>query len=110
MRYSVLDLEGGDRVALRAGDFPPEDVVSTKYYLDGRSRALTTEAPSNVATVEYDAEANPGLVSFIVHFYEETTLVGCPKARLRVEAKGSDDMDLFVLVQKLDAYGTSWEP
>ena len=33
-------------------------------------------------------------------------LVGYPKAHLWVEARGADDMDLFVLVQKLDAYGT----
>jgi hypothetical protein len=33
-------------------------------------------------------------------------MVGYPKARLWVEAKGADDMDLFVLVQKLDAHGT----
>jgi uncharacterized protein len=56
--------------------------------------------------VAYDAEANPGLVSFTVRFTEETVLVGYPKARLWVEAKGADDMDLFVLIQKLDALGT----
>jgi predicted acyl esterase len=33
-------------------------------------------------------------------------LVGYPKAHLWVEARDADDMDLFVLVQKLDAYGT----
>ena len=33
-------------------------------------------------------------------------MVGYPKARLWVEAEGADDMDLFVLVQKLDANGT----
>lgn len=106
VRYSVLDLEGGDRVNLPAAEFPPADVASTKYYLDSRSRALTTEAPSSEATVEYDAESNPGLASFIVRFDEETTLVGYPKARLWVEAKGSDDMELFLLIQKLDTYGT----
>ena len=33
-------------------------------------------------------------------------MVGYPKARLWVEAKGADDMDLFVFVQKLDVHGT----
>ncbi len=51
----------------------------------------------------YDAESNPGLVSFTVRFSEETVLVGYPKAYLWVEAKGADDMDLFVLVQKTPA-------
>jgi predicted acyl esterase len=33
-------------------------------------------------------------------------MVGYPKARLWVEAVNADDMDLFVVVQKLDRHGT----
>jgi uncharacterized protein len=33
-------------------------------------------------------------------------MVGYPKARLWVEARDADDMDLFALVQKLDTYNT----
>ena len=106
VRYSLLDLEGGDRVNLPADQFPPHGVVYTKYYLDGRSRTLRTEAPAEEVTTAYDAETNPGLVSFIARFDEETTVVGYPKARLWVEAKGADDMDLFVFVQKLNVQGT----
>ncbi|MBA0047251.1 CocE/NonD family hydrolase [Mycobacteroides sp. LB1] len=106
VRYAVLDLEGGDRVNVPAGHFPPESVSPTKYYLDGQARALRTEAPADEVTVTYGAQANPGWVSFVVRFDEETVLVGYPKAQLYVEAKGADDMDLFVFVQKLDAHGT----
>jgi predicted acyl esterase len=48
----------------------------------------------------------PNAVSFITRFDVETLLVGYPKAHLWVQARGADDMDLFVLVQKLDAHGT----
>ncbi|WP_199191240.1 CocE/NonD family hydrolase [Amycolatopsis sp. CA-126428] len=106
VRYSLLDLEGGDQVNIAADEFPPNDVTLTKYYLDGRSRVLTTTAPSDEATASYDVAANPDLVSFVTRFDRETVLVGYPKAHLWVEAAGADDMDLFVLVQKLDAYGT----
>jgi uncharacterized protein len=51
-------------------------------------------------------DGNPSAVSFIVRFDTETVLVGYPKAHLWVEARDADDMDLFVLVQKLDAHGT----
>lgn len=54
----------------------------------------------------YTVGFNPDAVSFIARFDTETTLVGYPKATLFVEARESDDMDLFVLVQKLDARGT----
>jgi uncharacterized protein len=106
VRYSLLDLEGGDRVAIGADSFPPSGVVSTKYYLNGRSRALTTDAPADEVPVAYSVGANPSAASFIVRFEQETVLVGYPKAHLFVEARGSDDMDLFVLIQKLDKYGT----
>lgn len=106
VRYSVLDLEGGDQAGVAADAFPPHGVTSTKLYLDARSRTLTTQVPADEASVAYDVASNPAAVSFLVRFDEETVMVGYPKAHLWVEAQGADDMDLFVLVQKLDAYGT----
>ncbi len=106
VRYSVLDLEGGDRLDQAANEFPPQDVTYTKHYLDGGSRTLTAEPPADEATVSYDSESRSASVSFAIRFAEETTMVGYPKARLWVEAESADDMDLFVLVQKLDANGT----
>lgn len=106
VRYSVLDLQGGDQVNLAADQFPPKDVISTKFYLDGRSRTLATTAPTTEAPALYDVGSNPDAVSFVTRFDKETVLVGYPKAHLYVEARGADDMDLFVLVQKLDAHGT----
>ena len=104
VRYSVLDLQGGDRVALAAPAFPPPDVSPVRYYLSGRT--LELEAPSSASTAGYDIGANPDLVSFVTRFAEETILVGYPKAHLWVSADGADDLDLFVLLQKLDAHGT----
>lgn len=106
VRYAVLDLEGGDRVDLAADQFPPLDVIATKYYLDGRSRTLTAISPIASAPAAYTVAANPNAVSFITRFDEETVMVGYPKAHLWVEVRDADDMDLFVLVQKLDKHGT----
>lgn len=106
VRYSILDLEGGDQVEVAADEFPPRESTSTKFYLDGRTRALGAEAPADGVEVAYDVAGNPNAASFITRFDEETTLVGYPKAHLWVEARGADDMDLFVLVQKLDVHGT----
>ncbi|ROS76673.1 CocE/NonD family hydrolase [Cellulomonas sp. PhB143] len=106
VRYSVLDLQGADRVDVPAGQFPPADVAPTRFYLDGNTRGLSTTAPTTEATAGYAVGSTPDDVSFVTRFEEETVLVGYPKARLWVEAKGSDDMDLFVLVQKLDRFGT----
>ncbi len=71
-----------------------------------RTRTLSTSAPESEAEASYTVEANPNAVSFITRFEKETVLVGYPKAHLWVEARDADDMDLFVLVQKLDRFGT----
>ncbi|GGF30701.1 CocE/NonD family hydrolase [Subtercola lobariae] len=109
VRYSVLDLEGGDQVNVAATAFPPDDVEQVKYYLDPRSNALTTEAPTDRTATSYDAESPTDNATFSVTFDAETVIVGYPKAKLFVEADGSDDMDVFVLLQKLDAEGTVLE-
>ncbi|MES3001842.1 MAG: CocE/NonD family hydrolase [Pseudomonadota bacterium] len=106
VRYAVHDFHGGDQVNVAADAFPPKDFVSTKFYLNGMSRMLTTTAPAADASAAYEVASNPNAVSFIARFDKEAVMVGYPKAHLWVEAKGADDMDLFVLIQKLDAQGT----
>ncbi len=106
VQYAVHDFHGGDTVNHPAGAFPPETVTDTRFYLDGISRALTLQTPSQAMTAVYDTASDPALVSFVVRFEAETVLVGYPKAHLWVEAQGADDMDLFVLIQKLDAQGS----
>jgi uncharacterized protein len=106
VRYAVHDFHGGDRLNVAADAFPPKDVVSTKFYLDGGRRTLSTTAPAADVPAAYDVVTNPNAVSFIARFSQATVMVGYPKAHLWVEARGADDMDLFVLIQKLDAQGT----
>lgn len=106
VRYAVHDMKGGDLVLQPAKSFPPEGVANTRFYLDARTRTLGTEAPAQPAEAGYHTGGEPGLVSFVVRFGEETRLVGYPKLSLWVEARGHDDMDLFVLAEKLDAQGS----
>lgn len=105
VRYSLHDFQGGDRVNLPADQFPPKEVSNQKFYLDGRIRNLLPTVPANEIAVTYDTESEHGLASFGIRFDKETVMVGYPKAHLWVEAKGSDDMDLFFMVQKLDQFG-----
>jgi uncharacterized protein len=109
VRYALLDLEGHDRVNVPATSFPPEGFTRVQYFLDGASRALTSQAPASAAVLGYHAVAERDGVSFTVRFDAETEVVGYPKARLWVEADGSDDMDLFVLLEKLNAAGERLE-
>jgi len=105
VRYSVLDLEGGDQTNLPATEFPPTDVKYTKYFLDDATSALTTTVPAAEGSASYDSESESDAASFVVRFDEETELVGYPKAHLWVSAEDYDDLDVFVLLQKLTADG-----
>lgn len=105
VRYALLDMEGGDILNQPANEFPPQDVRYRKFYLDGRTRTLTNEALSQKVKVIIDTQTDPGKASFITRFDKKNIMVGYPKVHLWIEAEGVDDMDLFVLVQKLDAHG-----
>lgn len=109
VRYAVLDLEGGDSVNIPADTFPPADVVSTRYYLDAASQSLTVEIPALAGSASYDGGAEDGRAEFTLRFGGGAEFVGYPKACLWVEAQGSDDMDLFVFVQKLNSDGETLE-
>jgi len=62
------------------------------------------DAPvKNAASVSYDGET--GEVTFDYTFRKDTELTGYMKLRMWVEAKGHDDMDLFVTVKKLSTTG-----
>ncbi|MET0343408.1 MAG: CocE/NonD family hydrolase [Polyangiales bacterium] len=79
-----------------------------KLYLQASGAALSAEAPVAAEAVSYDAVK--GATSFTVRFSEDTQIVGHLTARLYLEAQGADDLDVFVLVEKLDADGTPLIP
>ncbi|WP_375381843.1 CocE/NonD family hydrolase [uncultured Sphingomonas sp.] len=109
VRYAVLDLEGGDRVNETASHFPPADVTLEKYYLDAGPGSLGTQAPTAAASATYDGASADGSASFTIRFDEGAEFVGYPKLRLFVEANGGDDLDVFALLQKLNADGEALE-
>ena len=106
VRYSVLDLKGGDRVNQIADAFPPADCRPTRFYLDAGTSQLQTATPAEAATFAYDSEdAEQGRAVFTLRIDTGTDFIGYPKLRLWVQADGADDMDVFVLLQKVDADG-----
>jgi len=105
VRYSLHDFKGTDRINQIADQFPPAGVTYQKFYLDGRFRRLIPEIIAADVPVTFDTQIYPAFASFMVGFSQETIIVGYPKVHLWVEAKNADDMELFVMVQKLDQFG-----
>lgn len=106
VRYSLLDMEGGDQLNIPTEKFGYGDNIEyTKFYLDGKCRQLNKKASTKEIIAKYDTQGLPGRISFMTTFDEETNLVGYPKLHLYTEVEGTDDADIFVWMQKIDING-----
>lgn len=75
----------------------------TELWLNGGDGSLSSEPVQQENVTTYDAAT--GSIQFDHTFAQDTEITGYSKLRLWVSAQGSDDMDLFVALQKLDADG-----
>lgn len=88
-----------------AAAWPVPDLALTTVYLDARDRCMRSARPQDVAEVTYEATGDGNEAAFTLEFDAPTVVVGSMALRLWVEAEGSDDMDLFVAIEKLDERG-----
>lgn len=79
--------------------FPPANAMLASLALGADGRLGSGAA----GEVRYDARE--GQAVFDLRFDHDTEITGHASLKLWVEADGSDDMDLFVALQKLDAEG-----
>jgi predicted acyl esterase len=104
VRVAVMDPGGEDKVNVPYESWPLPGTEYRKLYLSPENEERGTfadKAPSDEGVVQYDAES--GETTFTIAFQEDTQIVGHALARLFVEADGNDDLDVFALVEKLDA-------
>jgi predicted acyl esterase len=102
VRMAVLDPGGKDRLNLPYSSWPLEQTHYERLYLGDGRRLQTTPATK---AVEASYPATTGESIFTYRFTRETQLTGYLKAHLWVEAKGANEADIFVLVEKLDKDG-----
>ena len=104
VRVDIMDAYDCDYQIRRAEDaFPIKRTEYTKYYLNAVDCTMQPTPPEKTASVSY--EANTGEVCFDMEFTEDTELTGYMFLRLYVEARGHDDMDMFINIQKADKDG-----
>jgi hypothetical protein len=94
-RHGVAEDRAEDEWPLARTDY-------RRLHLDAATGTLRGAASSD-AEARYDAR--DGRLTFDHRFDEATELTGHASLHLWVEADGSDDMDLFVALQKLDRDG-----
>jgi uncharacterized protein len=105
VRVSVLDPGGKDIVNRPEEDWPLPQTRYERLYLDGQSMTLSSTPLPRESAVRYQAGDGQGTAVFTYRFAKDAELVGYPKMHLWVEANGSDDIDLFVYLSKLDENG-----
>ncbi len=103
IRASILDLGGSDDVDVPLDAWPPTDVEPTTWHLDASNATLVDTSPAP-ATTEHSGDGT-GQSSFTYTFEAETVTAGHGSVQLWVEAVGGDDMDVYVLVEKLSRRG-----
>jgi len=104
IRMEVMDAYGYAYQTNRPENkFPLERTQYQKLYLNAEGGTMGTEPFENKAEISYDSKN--GETNFVYTFPEETELTGYMKLHLYVEARGNNDMDLFVNIKKDDCNG-----
>jgi predicted acyl esterase len=100
-------------VERQEAEWPLARTQYRELYLDGAQRRLASEPVAAEVSATYGADANfsaqsygDSRIEFDYTFQRDTEVTGHMKLRLWVEARGANDMDMFVAVQKFDANGT----
>jgi len=89
-------------------DWPLARTRYTKLFLNASNGSLGKSPSKKEAQVRYDVNDITDKTQnsrFEFNFSEKTELTGYMKLKLWVQADGSDDMDLFVAIEKIDRTG-----
>jgi predicted acyl esterase len=89
-------------------EWPLARTQYTQLFLDPVGKTMTRSPVGEVGQVRYrvdDFTDKTQRAQFTVTFDEPTELTGYMKLKLWAQAEGSDDMDLFVALEKIDRTG-----
>ena len=86
-------------------EWPLKRTSFVPLHLDAASGTLSRTPPAAESSIAYNAEDKVSTAVFDHKFTHTSELTGHMKLRLWVETDASDDADLFVAIQKLDAQG-----
>jgi predicted acyl esterase len=101
IRLSVLNAGGTDIINRPETTFPLSRQQSLKLYLDAAALSLSTTRSYQLSTTSYNAIT--GRADFALRMTSRMEFTGYIKLRLWMEAYGSNDMDIYVILQKFDS-------
>ncbi|KAH8888033.1 hydrolase CocE/NonD family protein [Thozetella sp. PMI_491] len=104
VRIAVLDPGHEDSVNRPVESWPVPGFTIEKLHLHSAG-TLSKACPTTDNTISYECEGTENYATFSYVFDDEVELIGHMNLRLWVEAIGSSDMELLVLVEKRDGGG-----
>ncbi|KAF9892299.1 hypothetical protein FE257_002076 [Aspergillus nanangensis] len=95
-------------ISFRAEDaYPPSRVAYKTFHLDAATQTLLPTSCPNTSSLSYQSDfwEDDG-AHFTLTFAEPTELIGTSQARLFMSCADLDDLDVYVILRKLDRDGT----
>ena len=104
VRVTVLRFTDDPIFDIKEDDFPIPRTEYRKAFFAPKNQLLFTSPPED-EMVSYSSEKYLDCASFTHTFTETVRLVGLPKAVVYVSTLDSNDMDIYILLRKLDKDG-----
>ena len=98
VRVAIHDAGAQPVEVVHEAHWPPAGLTWSKLYLNAATGALENAEPGQRATVTFAATSD--VASFTYTIPEDIDVIGHMAARLFIELRGCDDMNLFVGVRK----------
>lgn len=86
-------------------DFPVPDTEYRTMYLGADGTMGQEQSPLALSGKSYDAEDHEDFAAFTYVFLSDARMLGIPKAVLFMSCDDYDDMDVFIVLRKLDSHG-----
>lgn len=104
VRICLLKFSEDPVIDIVVDDYPIPQTLYRKLYFSAEKK-LEMHPPPQSNIVSYDSEKYLECAGFTYTFAETTRLAGLPKAVLYMSTLDSNDMDIYVILRKLDKNG-----
>lgn len=96
-------------ISFRVEDaYPPSRVKYQKFWLEAANRRLTSNQPNQEGQVSYQSDSwDDNGAHFNLTFDQPTELIGSSQAVLYMSCQDLDDMDVYIILRKLDKDGNA---
>ncbi|KAK5060100.1 hypothetical protein LTR84_009984 [Exophiala bonariae] len=106
VRISLLRYNAPPIVNRVEDNYPPSRTLYETFYLDGDNGKLTLKQPSAPSETSYQSDSWEDDGSHFTYIFSEyTELCGFSKVKLYMSCDDLDDLDVYVILRKLDVDG-----